>query len=589
MLQESFKIFIFELLHKFGKKFFLLVFLLLFESLVLATSVLTIIPLADFILDPDLQNPSKVTVFSVNLLSFFNINPSYIVFSLIFILVNFIRSFSALFIQYTILKIKYSIVKNLTNNLLEDIFKSKWSFFNNLGPGKLLNTLNAELSRVGDASGHFAIMISMFIQMVTYLIIPFVLDFKLTILTLLISVALGLPFLLLNKLSHKLGKLNTSTSNYLMNVMNETIQAAKIILGFGNRNRAIGDNINALDKHIDVTIKSQVVGSLTSLFFKPLAILAVIISIGISVNTEKNMSEYVAIFWSLYAVIPVLANLLNTNVIINNFLPSYEQLGEIRKRASENREVSTGSTFKDFKEKITFEKISFNYDKKKKVIEDCSFDIKKNIITAIVGKSGSGKSTLIDLLLGLQKPTSGKIFLDEIELNSLSIDSYRSQISFVSQDPFLFYATIKENLLWSNSSATEEDMIESLKIANAYDLVMDLPLKLDTYVGERGAELSGGERQRIVLARSILRKPRLLILDEATSSLDQSSEMLVNESIKKMSKFTTILIIAHRASTISIANSIYVLKDGKMIENGSLEKLKQIKNGEFSKIMYEFN
>ena len=206
-----------------------------------------------------------------------------------------------------------------------------------------------------------------------------------------------------------------------------------------------------------------------------------------------------------------------------------------------------------------------------------------------MGQSGSGKSTLIDLLLGLQKPTSGKIFFDEIELNSLSLDSYRNQISFVSQDPFLFYATIKENLLWSNSKATEEEMIDSLKIANAYDLVMNLPLKLDTYVGERGAELSGGERQRIVLARSILRKPKLLILDEATSSLDQSSEMLINESIKKMSKFTTILIIAHRASTISIANSIYVLKGGKMIENGSLEKLKQIKNGEFSKIMYEFN
>ena len=289
MLQKSFKIFILELLHTFGKKLFLLVFLLLFESLVLATSVLTIIPLADFILDPDLQNPSKVTVFSIKLLSFFNINPSYIVFSLIFILVNFIRSFSALFIQYAILKIKYSFVKNLTNNLLTDIFKSKWSFFDNLGPGKLLNTLNKELARVGDASGHFATMISMSIQLVTYLIIPFVLDFKLTSLTLLIAVALGLPFLFLNKISHKLGKQNTSTANYLMNVMNETIQAAKIILGFGNRNKAIGDNINALDKHVDVTIKSQVIGSLTNLFFKPLAILAVIISIGISINTEKNI------------------------------------------------------------------------------------------------------------------------------------------------------------------------------------------------------------------------------------------------------------------------------------------------------------
>ena len=132
--------------------------------------------------------------------------------------------------------------------------------------------------------------------------------------------------------------------------------------------------------------------------------------------------------------------------------------------------------------------------------------------------------------------------------------------------------------MWSNSEVTEKDIIESLKIANAYDLVMGLPLKLDTYVGERGAELSGGERQRIILARGILRKPQLLILDEATSSLDQNSELLINQSIKKITEFSTVLIIAHRSSTINIANQIYVLKDGKMIESGSLEKLRQEKN-----------
>ena len=406
MIKKSFKIFISELLNKFGKKFFLLVFLLLLEGLILATSVLTIIPLADYLLDPELQKPSKVTLFAVNLLSFFDIKPGYFIFSFIFILVNFLRSFFALFIQYSILKIKYSIIKNLTNNLLKDIFESKWSFFNNLGPGKLLNTLNKELSRVGDASGHFAIMISMFIQLITYLIIPFTLDFKLTVLTLIISLALGLPFLLLNRASHKFGQLNTSTANHLMNVMNETIQAAKIILGFGNRNKAIKENINALSSHVNVAIKSQIVGSLTNLFFKPLAILAVIISIGISVNVEKNISEYVAIFWSLYAVIPVLANLLNTNVIINNFLPSYEQLGELREKATQNKEILTGDKFEDFKNKITFSNVSFNYDKKKNVINECSFEIKKNMITAIVGKSGSGKSTLVDLILGLQKPKS---------------------------------------------------------------------------------------------------------------------------------------------------------------------------------------
>ena len=193
------------------------------------------------------------------------------------------------------------------------------------------------------------------------------------------------------------------------------------------------------------------------------------------------------------------------------------------------------------------------------------------------------------VLLALQEPSEGKICFDNIELNSFNLDSYRTKISFVPQDPFLFYATIRENLLWSNKNVTENEIFDSLKIANAYDLVMNLPLKLDTVVGERGTELSGGERQRIVLARAILRKPQLLILDEATSSLDQNSESLIIHSIKKIAEFTTILIIAHRSSTISIADKIYVLKHGKMIESGYFDQLKQIRNSEFSKIVQEFN
>lgn len=589
MLKKSLKSIVLELIKFFPKKVVLLLFLILLESIVVASSVISIVPLADYLLDPELVNPSKITNMMIKYLLIFQLEPGYFIFGALFIFTNILRSTFTLLIQYAILKIKYSIVRSLTSDLLKSIFRSKWSFFTNLGQGKLLGTLNKELPKVGDAMGHLAGMAAMSVQFLTYLIIPFILDFKLTALTLFTAILLGLPFLVLNNLSHRLGKLNTSTSNYVIGVMNETIQAAKIILGFGNREKAVKDNTESLDKHIAVTIKSQLVGQLTNLFFKPLAILAVIISIGITINLEKNISEYVAIFWSLYAVIPVLSNLFGSTVVLNNFLPSYEQLVEIRKKALENKEPTNGKEFKNFNEKITFEYVTFNYKGKENIIKDCSFKINKNEITAIIGKSGSGKSTIVDLILGLQKVNDGKILFDnKNELNEFNLDSYRNKVSLVFQDPFLFYTTIKENLLWSNYKASEKEIFESLKIANAYDLVMGLPKKLDTIVGERGLELSGGERQRIILARAILRKPQLLILDEATSSLDQESEKLIKNSIKEISKFTTVLIIAHRASAISIAQNIYVLNNGKMTESGNLDNLKKIKDSEFSKIMHEF-
>ena len=587
MIQKSFKFLIDEMLNKFKIKFIYLFILLLLESFILASSVLTIIPLADYILDPTLLNPSKITIFVIKMLLFLNIDPGYFVFGIMFISANFLRSFFALFIQHSILKIKYSIIKSLTIGLYNDIFSAKWSFFTNLAPGKLLNTLRQELNKVGDVTGEVALMFAMIVQFSTYLIIPFAIDFTFTIYTLLIAFILGLPFLLLSNVSHKLGKLNTSTSNKITSVMNETIQAAKIILGYGNKNKAIEDNINALNQHIDVTIKSQIVGILSNLFFRPIALLAVIISLSISININENISEYAAIFWSLWAIIPLLSGLIHSHVTVNNLLPSYEQLKSIRSKAILNIEDSGEIKFIKLDNEIRFKNVNFSYPNKKTLINNCSFKIKKNEITTIVGKSGAGKSTIIDLILGLQKPVKGEIFFDEKNLNNFDLNLYRKKIGFVSQDPFLFYDTIRNNFLWLEEKILDEEILESLKLANAYDLIMSLPLKLDTYVGERGLELSGGERQRIVLARAIIRKPELLILDEATSSLDYESEKMINETLKKISNSTTILVVAHRSSTIKIADKIHVLKDGEIIESGKFEKLKADKNSELTKILSE--
>jgi ABC-type multidrug transport system fused ATPase/permease subunit len=206
--------------------------------------------------------------------------------------------------------------------------------------------------------------------------------------------------------------------------------------------------------------------------------------------------------------------------------------------------------------------------------------IKKGEMTAIVGESGSGKSTLIDLLIGFYEPDKGVIYVDKKPLQELDIYSFRRHIGYVPQDTILFNDTVKNNLLWSDEKATEKEIIEVCKLANADEFIVNLSDGYDTVVGERGARLSGGERQRIALARALLRRPELLILDEATSALDSRSELFIKSAIEHISNQTTIVVIAHRLSTIVKADWIYVLKDGYLIEQGTFTELLN-KNGKF--------
>lgn len=584
MIKNIINIFFNNFLKKFPSKFFYLFFLLLFESLILASSVITIIPLADYFIDPTLKNPSRISEEILRLLSIFNIKATYVSLSLLFVATNLVRSIFAIYLRFLILNIKYSIVRYLTKDLLQNILSVKLIFFNNLGHGKLLNTLNKEMIKIGDMTGHLATMFAMVIQFCTYLIIPLALDFKLTFSTIFFAIILSLPFFLLNRYVISIGSLNTITANKFTGLLNETIQASRMIIGFGNQKKIINKNINVFDQHVDTTVKFQLINSLPALFFVPLSILSIIISIGITSGINKNISELAAIFWSLYALMPILSKILQSNNLITNFLPSYNQFNSIIEKAKNQKEHFGNLIFKNLNHNIEFKNVHFGYSKEKKeAIRDLSFEIEKNKITALVGKSGSGKSTIVDLLLGLQKPTKGEILLEKSNLDKFDLNSYRKEVGFVPQEPFLFYATIRENLMWSNPSAKESEIVESLKISNAYEFVMKLPKKLDTLVGERGAEISGGERQRVVLARAIVRKPKLLILDEATSSLDANSENLINDALKKISKFTTIIIVAHKSSSLEISDNLYVLKDGGIIEKGHFNDLVKNNKSEFFK------
>jgi subfamily B ATP-binding cassette protein MsbA len=217
--------------------------------------------------------------------------------------------------------------------------------------------------------------------------------------------------------------------------------------------------------------------------------------------------------------------------------------------------------------------VSFAYQEKQEVLHDVSFVAQPGTVSALIGPSGAGKSTIIGLIAAFYTPTAGIIKVDGIDLSTVRLDSYRSQLGVVLQETFLFDGTIRENVAFSRPDATEEEILAACRIARVDEFAESFKDKYDTVVGERGVKLSGGQRQRLSIARAILADPRILILDEATSSLDSESEALIQQGLSYLMRGRTTFVIAHRLSTIRRADQILVLESGRIIERGTHEML----------------
>lgn len=246
-----------------------------------------------------------------------------------------------------------------------------------------------------------------------------------------------------------------------------------------------------------------------------------------------------------------------------------EVLGERPEDQDPNRTVALGP----IRGEVRFEQVGFSYDEGKPVLFDVTFEASPGTVTALVGPSGSGKSTIISLVAAFHTPSQGVIRVDGVDLSTLRLDSYRTQLGVVLQDTFLFDGTIEENIAFARPAATKEQILEACRIARVDEFAEKFENKYDTIVGERGVKLSGGQRQRVSIARAILADPRILILDEATSSLDSESEALIQEGLNHLMQGRTTFVIAHRLSTIRRADQILVVQDGRIVERGTHESL----------------
>jgi ABC-type multidrug transport system fused ATPase/permease subunit len=570
---------IFNQILEFPKKFIFLFLLLILQGIIGTIALLAIVPIADFLLDPTLNKHSNITEYDLELIKAINLPINFWTLGIQFILLNILKGMMDVSINYASLQIKYAIIRKLVGDAFGTFFRSRWEFFSRTNNGDLLNTMNKEIITIGDAVGHLITIFTNILQVAILLAVPFWLNFHMTILTIFITALFALPFLFLHSISYRLGKQNTETANIVAGVLNEALHAARLILGFGRQRREKDRYFQAFDKHINATLRSQILNSGVHLFFRPLAMLAAIIAMGFELNKGTKVSELAAVLWSLLAAMPIFSSLMQGRVSISNFLPSYDQLIFLKKRATEFEEIEGNIIFNKLEKGIELCNVSFTYPGREQTINKININIQKGHMTALVGESGSGKSTIADLILGLQIPDDGHVLIDNVSLNDLKQNTFRERIGYVPQDPLLFYTSIRENLLWANDKATENDLWLALKLANAEIFVKNLTEGIDTIVGERGARLSGGQRQRVALARALLRKPDLLILDEATSALDSESEQLIQQSIDEISNNTTILIVAHRLSTIAKAKQVYVLKNGNVIEQGSFINLCNKKDG----------
>ena len=277
-----------------------------------------------------------------------------------------------------------------------------------------------------------------------------------------------------------------------------------------------------------------------------------------------------------------IGGLANVFTDIQKFIGATEELFDIfNEEEEELHKPGQISEKESLKGRITFRNLSFRYPSRpdEEVLSNINLTIPENKMIALVGSSGAGKSTIASLILRLHEPTSGELAFDGRNSHDFSLSSLRSQIALVPQDVFLFGGSIKENILYGRPSATENEVIEAAGKANAMEFIDRFPDKLNTIVGERGTQLSGGQRQRIAIARAVLKNPRILILDEATSSLDSESERLVQDALEALMVGRTSIVIAHRLSTIRKADQILVIDNGQIVEKGTHEELIGLENG----------
>ncbi|MBO0602523.1 ABC transporter ATP-binding protein [Sporosarcina sp. E16_3] len=489
-------------------------------------------------------------------------------------------------------KIQQGFIRQLKEETYRSLLQANWGFFLKKRKSDIINIMTNEMSNVSAGIYLFLQFISSLIITIIQIAIAFYLSVKLTSFILLCGLLLILFSKKFIRRSRSFGKETvqltetylagiTDHFNGIKDIKSNSLEESHLNWFFSLTKRIEQNRINLTT----LSATSQMIYKMVSTI-----LLATFVFIAIKMLTAQpaQLMLIMVIFARLW---PRIAGIQSNLEQLGATIPSLKILLNLQKESLEARELHNQDYINDKPMEIYHGldclNVHFKYGQNEDTyaLKKIDVHIPANRMTAIVGPSGAGKSTLIDLLMGLNQADQGLVTIDHEPLTTDNLVSLRKSISYIPQDPFLFNATIRENLLIIDPTASHETIWEALEFAAAAEFVRKLPQGLDTRIGDRGIRLSGGERQRLVLARAILRKPSILVLDEATSALDVENEVKIQGAIERLKGTMTIIVIAHRLSTIRNADQVLVMDAGEIIQAGEYNQLAQEKEGMFGNLL----
>ncbi|MBR2026534.1 MAG: ABC transporter ATP-binding protein [Alistipes sp.] len=490
---------------------------------------------------------------------------------------------------YTVEKMRVDTVQRMRNAMFDSVIGKDVGYFSGQRKGDIMSRITSDVGVVQYCvTNTLQVLFREPFLIIGYIVLMVNISWQLTVFSVLFLPMVGLIIgSIVKKLRYPASQSQQRMGD-MVSVLDESLGGIKVVKTY-TATEYIKEKFHALNESLSETLlwmaRRQQLASPMSEFLGITAVAIILIFGGsLVVNDSLSAAGFIAFIAAFSQITRPVRAFIDQFASINQGVASGERLFEVLDSENDIKDAPDAKEFDGLKEKIEFRNVRFSYDESREIIHGVSFEVRKGETVALVGPSGGGKSTLSELMERFYDANEGDILFDGVSIRDYKQESLRSAMSLVSQDTVLFNDTIKSNIALGRRGATDKEIIEACKVANAHNFIMESPEGYDTNIGDRGAKLSGGQRQRLSIARAVLKNPDLLILDEATSALDTESEKLVQDALTKVLKGRTSVVIAHRLSTIMNADRIFVIDEGHIVEQGKHDEL-LAKGGVYAKLV----